>query len=203
MATTDTRDRIVAAARDEFARHGIAGARVDRIAKAARTSKERVYAYFRTKEALYRHVAAAELAEAAGAIHLDPADLPSYAAQLFDYFTAHPGRHRFIAWGRLELAATGAADASGGAAGDGPSPYRNAIAAKLDRLRRAQRDGLLDATWDPVDIMALVSQIAQTWSDQTELAALAPKAAADPTPAARRAAVIRAVTALFPPHPRR
>ncbi|MET7403936.1 helix-turn-helix domain-containing protein, partial [Dactylosporangium sp. NPDC005572] len=52
-----TGDRIIAAAVTEFAQHGIAGARVERIARAARTSKERVYAYFRSKEALYRFVA--------------------------------------------------------------------------------------------------------------------------------------------------
>lgn len=191
MAAPDTRDRIVAAARAEFARHGIAGARVDRIAKAARTSKERVYAYFRSKEALYEHVASMELAAAADAIHLDPADLPSYAAQMFDYFAAHPDRHRFIAWGRLEFAAASSNEASGS--------YREAVLGKLARIRRAQQDGDLDPSWDPVDVMALVSQIAHTWSDQAELASLARQAAADPTPAARRAAVIRAVTALFPP----
>ncbi|WP_373310185.1 helix-turn-helix domain-containing protein, partial [Streptomyces purpurascens] len=43
---------MLAAAMEEFAGHGIAGARVDRIAKLAKTSKERVYAYFRSKDAL-------------------------------------------------------------------------------------------------------------------------------------------------------
>lgn len=194
MASTDsTRDRIVAAARDEFARHGIAGARVDRIAKAARTSKERVYAYFRSKEKLYGHVAAAELAAAADAVHLDPTDLPAYAGQLFDYFTANPDRYRFIAWGRLEMAPE--------PGGDVPGPYYDAILGKIETIRRAQKAGDLDAAWDPVDIMAIVSQIAHTWLDQAELAAVARHAAADPTLAARRTAVIRAVTALFPPTP--
>ena len=188
-----TRDRIVAAAQAEFARHGIAGARVDRIAKAARTSKERVYAHFRSKEDLYGFIASQELAAAAEAAHLDPADLPSYAAQLFDYFTARPDRYRFIAWGRLELAA----DPRDGA--PGPALYRDALLGKIEKLRRAQRAGDLDPTWDPVDIMALVVQITHTWLDQTALAAVAPRTAADPAPSARRAAVIRAVTALFPP----
>ncbi|MDX6742178.1 TetR family transcriptional regulator [Actinocorallia sp. A-T 12471] len=179
----DTRDRIVAAARAEFARHGIAGARVDRIAKAARTSKERVYAHFRSKEALYEHVASLELAAAADAIHLDPANLPAYGAQLYDYFTAHPDQHRFLAWGRLELT-----PATSG-------PYHEALLNKLDILRRAQQDGILDPTWDPMDIMALVSQIAHTWLDQTELASLPPH----PTPKSHRTAIIRALTTLFPP----
>jgi hypothetical protein len=58
--TDQVRDRIVAAATAEFSRYGIAGARIDRIAKAARTSKERVYAYFSSKEDLYRLVSARE-----------------------------------------------------------------------------------------------------------------------------------------------
>src|SRR5215217_5374336 len=41
------RERVLAAAFIEFAVHGIAGARIDRIAKAAKTSKERVYVSFR------------------------------------------------------------------------------------------------------------------------------------------------------------
>jgi len=57
-----------------------------------------------------------------------------------------------------------------------PGPYRDAIVGKLARIRRAQQDDLLDAPWDPIDIMALASQIAPTWSDQAELAALAPAA---------------------------
>ncbi|MEV6034854.1 TetR family transcriptional regulator [Nonomuraea sp. NPDC052116] len=195
MASTDsTHDRIIAAARAEFAQHGIAGARVDRIAKAASTSKERVYAYFRSKEGLYEHVASAELVAAADAAHLDPADLPSYAGQLFDYFTANPDRHRFILWGRLERAA---------APSEVPAAYTGAVLrtlpTKIEKIRAAQADGDLDPAWDPIDILALVVQIAMTWIDQTELGAVAPRTAADPSPAARRAAVIRAVATLFPP----
>lgn len=191
MASTDsTRDRIVAAAQAEFARYGIAGARVDRIARTARTSKERLYAHFRCKEELYAFVAARELAVAAGAIHLDPADLPAYAGEMFDYFAAHPDRHRFISWGRLELnPGTELAD----------DPYGRAILGKIERIRRAQRAGDVDPTWDPVDVMALVAQIATAWIDQPELARLAQHAAADRSVAARRAAVVRAVHALFPP----
>ncbi|MGW4797884.1 TetR family transcriptional regulator [Nonomuraea sp. NPDC004297] len=191
MASTDsTRDRIVAAAQAEFARHGIAGARVDRIAKAARSSKERVYAYFRSKEELYQHVASAELAAAADAIHLDPTDLPGYAAQLFDYFAANRDRHRFIAWGRLELA---------GSLGDVSGVYHDALLCKIETIRTAQRAGDLDPTWEPVDIMALVNQIAHTWIDQSELSALAGRSTAGPALAAHRAAVVRAVSVLFPP----
>jgi AcrR family transcriptional regulator len=39
-----TKERLLAAATDEFAAHGIAGARVDRIAAAARANKQLIYA---------------------------------------------------------------------------------------------------------------------------------------------------------------
>ena len=42
----DTKRRILAAATEEFTKHGIAGARVDRIAAAANSNKAMLYAYF-------------------------------------------------------------------------------------------------------------------------------------------------------------
>ena len=48
-----TLERILDAARDAFAEHGFDGARLDSIAKAAGVTKQLVYHYFKTKEALY------------------------------------------------------------------------------------------------------------------------------------------------------
>ncbi|WP_318219178.1 TetR family transcriptional regulator [Streptomyces sp. SCL15-6] len=184
-----TRERILTAAMEEFAGHGIAGARVDRIAKLAKTSKERVYAYFRSKDALYAAVAAREYVVIAEATQLDPSDLPGYAGRLFDYFVARPDHHRLITWGRLELPDTTAA------AGD---PAQAVIARKIDQLRQAQQAGQLDPAWDPADVLALVNQIATTWAAQPELSEAAAAHAVDPTTAARRAAVVTAVERLFP-----
>ncbi|MER0445590.1 TetR family transcriptional regulator [Streptomyces sp. Edi4] len=188
-STDSTRHRIVATATEEFARHGIAGARVDRIAKQARTSKERVYAYFRSKEALYAYVAARETATLVEATRLDPADLPGYAGTLFDHFAARPDHYRLITWGRLELAES--ADNTAG-------PLQATITGKLDKLRDAQRVGLLDPTWDPVDVLALINQLAMTWAGQPEIAAAAADQAADPSITARRAALVTAVERIFP-----
>ncbi|MEU1150054.1 TetR family transcriptional regulator [Streptomyces sp. NPDC005863] len=185
----DTRERILAAAMEEFARHGIAGARVDRVAKLARTSKERVYAYFRGKEALYAAVAAREYVVIADATQLDPSDLPGYAGRLFDYFVARPDHHRLITWGRLELPGTAAV---------ADDPTQAAIARKIGQLREVQQAGQLDPAWDPADVLALVNQIAMTWAAQPELRMAAAAHAADPTTAARRAAVVTAVERLFP-----
>jgi AcrR family transcriptional regulator len=62
------RQRILDAARDEFARYGIDGARVDRIARAARANKRMLYYHVGNKGALYlavlerayEHIRAAE-----------------------------------------------------------------------------------------------------------------------------------------------
>lgn len=184
-----TRERILTAAMEEFARHGIAGARVDRIAKLARTSKERVYAYFRGKDALYADVAAREHVVIAEATQLDPSDLPGYAGRLFDYFVARPDHHRLITWGRLELPDTTArAD----------DHAQALIARKVGQLRKAQQAGQLDPAWDPADVLALVNQIATTWAAQPELSKAAAAHAVDPTTTARRAAVVTAVEQLFP-----
>lgn len=53
------RDRILSAAEAEFAAHGFAGARVDRIAAAAGVNKQLLFHYFESKAGLYRAVAEA------------------------------------------------------------------------------------------------------------------------------------------------
>jgi AcrR family transcriptional regulator len=179
-----TRGRILEAATAEFARHGIAGARIDRIAKAARTSKERVYAYFRSKDELYRFVAAQQLDAIAEATRMDPADLPGYAGRVHDYFVANPENMRLMRWGQLEFA------------GSGPdAAAAETVNRKTGQLRRAQQEGLLDPSWNPLDILMFVNQLAMAWAGQPGLAA----AEADSRFLAdRRAAIVAAVEQLFP-----
>ncbi|MET8982661.1 TetR family transcriptional regulator [Streptomyces sp. NPDC004539] len=184
-----TRDRIVTAATAEFSRHGIAGARIDRIAKAARTSKERVYAYFRSKEELYRFVSGRELAAIAEATRMDPADLPGYAGRIHDYFTAHPERHRLMIWGQLELGPDDAPE---------DDPVRQTMTHKTEQLRSSQEAGHLEPSWDPLDVLILVNQIATSWANQPDLTAGVPLHERADYMAARRAAVVAAVQRLFP-----
>lgn len=49
-----TKARILAAAKHEFARHGLGGARIDVIAARARSNKRMLYHYFGNKKALFR-----------------------------------------------------------------------------------------------------------------------------------------------------
>ena len=51
-----TKANIISVAAEEFAKYGLSGARVDRIAAQTHTSKRMLYYYFESKEGLYRAV---------------------------------------------------------------------------------------------------------------------------------------------------
>src|ERR1700761_741829 len=92
MVATDpegTRQRIFDAAVEEFAVHGNAGARVDRIAEKARANKESIYRYFGTKDELLRRVLDRFLDERGELMLPQSRDMDDYAAGLFRYFAAH------------------------------------------------------------------------------------------------------------------
>ncbi|MBN1212138.1 MAG: TetR/AcrR family transcriptional regulator [candidate division Zixibacteria bacterium] len=59
LLTTDkdsSKGRIISAALDEFGQYGLAGARVDRIAKKSGLNKAMIYYHFHSKENLYREM---------------------------------------------------------------------------------------------------------------------------------------------------
>jgi len=155
MADSDTtQKRILDAALQEFSQFGIAGARVERIAKAASTSKERLYAYFRSKEALYWHVAESELTRLAEATHMDATDLPEYAGRVFDYYEDHPQSFRILTWGQLESSAA-----------EGSSVHwKSLLETKVTKIAEAQSLGRIDPTWSAAELLALVSHTAATWA---------------------------------------
>lgn len=97
-----TRERILMAATAEFAAHGVAGARVDRIAAEAKANKRAIYDYFGDKSKLFAVVLEHALAELAAAVPPDE-DLPTYAERLFDYHRAHPEALRLVMWEALEI----------------------------------------------------------------------------------------------------
>lgn len=92
-----TREALLAAATDEFARNGFAGARVDVIAASAGVNKQLVYHYYGNKEGLYREALEAvyaHLREKERALSLaDMAPVDAMAALVgfsFDYLSEHP-----------------------------------------------------------------------------------------------------------------
>ena len=91
------RERILAAALEEFARFGLGGARVDRIAARAGANKRMLYYYFGNKEAMflavlesrYAHVRRAEQGLRLG--DLDPREgMRRLIAFTWSYYLKHP-----------------------------------------------------------------------------------------------------------------
>jgi TetR/AcrR family transcriptional regulator len=92
----ESRAAILRAAASEFAQHGIAGARTDAIARAARVNKALLYYYFKDKESLYSAVLDAAFSGLKSTIFavldrdLPPRDkMLAYAGAYFDYVAAN------------------------------------------------------------------------------------------------------------------
>ncbi len=98
-----TARRIVATAEEIFAEQGLAGARMDEIARAAKVNKALLYYYFRSKEELYRFVLEALLSQLRQRVAPQGAGLPTHQKRLaavidnfFDFVQRHPNYPRLI-----------------------------------------------------------------------------------------------------------
>ncbi|MFC4911931.1 TetR/AcrR family transcriptional regulator [Actinomadura gamaensis] len=98
-----TRRRIFEAAADEFAERGLAGARIERIATAARANKQAIYLYFGNKQQLFGAVLKAKMEEVCHEGPLDPHAMGESVGQLFDWYHEHPELVRLLMWEALEL----------------------------------------------------------------------------------------------------
>jgi AcrR family transcriptional regulator len=92
-----SRDTILAAARDEFAEHGLGGARVERIAERAALNKRLIYYYFENKDALFSAVLEhtyLDIREAEKRLHLTdltPAEAVRKLTEFtWNYYLEHP-----------------------------------------------------------------------------------------------------------------
>lgn len=108
----ETRTTILQAAVREFAREGIAGARTDAIARAAKVNKALLYYYYRDKDALYQaaldHVF---LERNEFLLRVLAEDIPPgekivrYVGAFFDYLADHPSQREMV---QREMVARGA-----------------------------------------------------------------------------------------------
>jgi AcrR family transcriptional regulator len=150
-----TKRRILEAATAEFAAHGIAGARVDRIAAAADANKSLIYAYFGNKDALFDAVFESMVATTVEEIAIDGEDLPGFAARVFDHRLEHPELTRLVAWDRLERDGAGIEGEAVQAAHD----------LKVKAIARAQREGRIASTLGAAALMEFILAVAETELD--------------------------------------
>jgi AcrR family transcriptional regulator len=185
---TATKARLLAAATEEFARYGIAGARIDRIAAAARANKRLIYVHFGNKEQLFQIVVERCLGDIVDAVPFTVDDLPGYAGALLDHLVTHPQLLRLSAWKQLEAPE--------------PTPAEvDAYRPKIQALADAQRRGRLRADVAPADVLAIVVALAGAWpTSSPALWALAGEDPWSPERLARhRAAVVGTVRAMLAP----
>ncbi len=185
--TSELRETILAAARLEFAQYGLAGARIDRIARAAEASKERLYAHFGDKEALFRSVVAADSADFFAAVTLRPDAVPEFVGDIYDLACRRPEHLRMITWANLE----------GLALELPPVEDEASIQARDVRtIEAAQAAGYVDKAWRPIDLLVVLFSVGLAWAQSPHPDAVT----ADPTViAARRAAAVEAARRIVAP----
>ena len=145
--------RLLAAAADEFAARGIAGARVDRIASAAQANKRLIYDYFGDKDGLFDAVMDANMHKVIGANPMDSNDLPAYAGRWFDYSREHPDEMRLFDWARLERRLGPIS------LGKRTQSYRRRLAA----IEAAQREGTVSTRLSPEQILMVIENLSVGW----------------------------------------
>ena len=178
-----TRRRLLDAARAEFAEYGIAGARVDRIAEAARSNKAQIYHYYGSKDALFDAVWEDLVVKVTEETPLDVNDLAGYAVRLADGFLAAPQFARLIGWQRLERS--------------NDPPHEVAVTStleKADAIAAAQKAGLVSKRFDSRVLLGLLIYIASFWAASSPdiLAVMGVE-----NPKARRATIEKAAASLL------
>lgn len=149
-----SRRRLLDAATAEFAQHGIAGARVDRVAAASGVNKAQMYGWFGSKDGLFDAVFADQLHRITDSVPFTADDLPGYAVALYDSYLASPELIRLTSWNRLERVP----------AGDILTGYQALAQPKYDAVARAQAQGAVVDGIPPDEVFRLVIALAGAWS---------------------------------------
>lgn len=178
------RDLLDAALQVFVAARGLAGARVDEIARAAGCSAGLVYTYFGSKEALFDAVMDDITVQAMDTTPIDPFDLPGYAVRAYESAANNPDVGRFAAWYQLDSPPDGASRVA----------LVTATQSKIALLQKAQDDGRLSTRLPAAELLIAVQVIARMWLTLPEDVG----ATADPTGSVttRAESVRRAVEAL-------
>lgn len=145
-----TKERLLAAAIEEFSAHGLAGARIDDIAARAGANKRLIYAYFGGKDDLFDAALARTLGVLTDSVPFAAGDLGGWAGAVFDRLVSAPEVLRLTTWRNFERA--------GASAGELAS-----YAGKLEAIKAAQQAGTVDRDLGAADLLALVMSMTTSW----------------------------------------
>ena len=150
------KSQLLDAALGEFASYGVAGARVERVARSAGISPGLVYSFYEGKDQLFDAVFERVVELAVASVPIDADRLPDYAAELYDIGLRHPEVIRFLTWYELER-------------GDSrPMAAAAPMSEKVAAIKDAQRRGTVTSTMPAGQILALVLAIANMWNRPSE-----------------------------------
>jgi len=196
----ETRTAILQAAVREFAREGIAGARTDAIARAAKVNKALLYYYYRDKDALYGAALDHVFQERNECLmRVLAEDIPPgqkilrYVGAFFDYLAEHPSHREMV---QREMLARGSQMQRM------VKLYMKPIYEELVKVLRA---GIADGIFRPVDplqfLPSMVAVIVHYFGSAPLLKVMTQEDPLSPERlAARRAAVLEFISAaLFRP----
>ncbi|QUQ67378.1 TetR family transcriptional regulator [Kutzneria sp. CA-103260] len=178
-----TKARILEAAVTEFAEHGLAGGRIERIAREAGSNVRMIYAYFDNKDGLFDAALTSAIQSMAAKVAPRPEDLPGWAGDLFDYHRAEPAALRINMWAQLERP-------------EAASEPLESYLAKTTALAGADA-----APLTAVDLLVFIYAVSQAWY-LTPVGLLKADGANPDDPrriAAHREAVVAAVTRIARP----
>lgn len=178
-----TKQRILAAAISEFSAHGVAGARVDRVATAAECNKQMIYIYFGSKEKLFEAVFKELSEKVLKEVEFTPYNIVDYIGKLCDLFERHPEVVRLVSWCRLERRGDRA-----------PEILFRDRRKRVEAVRRAQEDGAISKRFDADDLLGLLGSLTINHG-----LSLAEAKAAPLGERARREAILRAVHLMTDP----
>jgi AcrR family transcriptional regulator len=157
-----TKRRLMEAAIMEFSAYGIAGARVDRIASAAKANKQAIYAYFGSKDALFVAAFDDRIRDFHASVLFDEYDLAEYGGRMFDKFEDAPETLRLVLWYQVERVA-----------GPPLEVILDSNEDKIGRIVAAQQEGKVTTTYPAVALLSFARSTALMWHTQVpELAAL-------------------------------
>lgn len=135
-----TRTRILDAAKVEFALHGYAGARIDRIASEARINKRMLYHYFGNKRSLYREVYDRQVTAHGARVDANPIDPIDALPYWYDEVSRDVEWTRLLGWEALTEESLGSV---------GADALRRNYDGAIAWVRAAQARGQISPLFDP------------------------------------------------------
>lgn len=155
-----TRSAILAAATTEFSAHGLAGARVDRIAERAGINKRMLYYYFGSKDDLFRAVLEQAYEQIRGEerqlqlTQVDPVEaIRRLVTFTWDYYIAHPEFLTLLNSANLHQARHIRDSAK-------VRPLHSPFVAMIEEvLERGRKQGIFRAGVDPVQLYISIAAL--------------------------------------------